>query len=108
MGDIMAQTRTRKATPSTRDASMVALQAYARTLPTSAAIADALGVSGKTVRGRVRAGTLRTPDGVDVPAPVKVSKDGQSALTDAHKDAISYTFAPQDDDALAALVARLS
>lgn len=100
---------TRKATPKvdTRDAAIASLMDYAQTLPTSAAIADALSVNGKTVRGRVRAGTLHTPSGDALP-PVKVSKDGQSALTDAHKRAIAFTFAPQDDAACIALAVKLA
>lgn len=77
------------------------------TLPTSAAIADALGVSGKTVRGRVRAGTLRTADDATLPG-VRVSKDGQTALTEAHKRAIAFTFAPQDEAQREALAQRLA
>lgn len=88
------------------DAISVVMDACAK-LPTSAAIADALSVNGKTVRGRVRAGTLRTHD--DAPLPgVRVSKDGQSALTDAHKRAIAYTFAPQDDAQVFALADKLA
>lgn len=100
---------TRKATPklATRDDAVNALQAYAVTLPTSAAIADALGVNGKTVRGRVRAGTLHTSDDATL-SPVRVSRDGQSALTDAHKRAIAYTFAPQDESACIALAVKLT
>lgn len=75
-------------------------------LPTSAAIADAMHVNGKTVRGRVRAGTLRTHDDAKL-APVHVSRDGQVALTEQHKRAIAYTFAPQDDEAREALASEL-
>lgn len=74
---------------------------------TSATIADALGVSGKTVRGRVRAGTLNPGEGNDALPSVRVSKDGQTALTSAHKRAIARTFAPSDEAALQALADKL-
>ena len=100
----------RKATSKvrTRDEAIVALQAYARTLAKTQHIADALGVSGKTARGRVRAGTLRTPEGIDTPPPVKVTDTGDVSLTDAHKDALVWTFAPQDDAACIALADKLA
>lgn len=95
------------AKPSNTDALAVIMDACA-SLPTSAAIADALGVSGKTVRGRVRAGTLNPGEGNDALPPVRVSKDGQTALTEQHKRAIARTFAPTDADALDALAQRIA
>ena len=92
---------------STPDPLAVIIDACA-SLPTSAAIADALHVSGKTVRGRVRAGTLDAGEGNDTLAPVRVSKDGQTALTAAHKRAIARTFAPKDEAALTALAASFT
>ena len=94
-----------KATPDAGTEALARIIAHAQTLPTSAAIADMLGVSGKTVRGRVRAGTLKT---VDDSTLVRVSKDGQSALTDAHKRAIAFTFAPTDDAARIALADKVA
>jgi translation elongation factor EF-Tu-like GTPase len=91
----------------TRDEALAVIMTHAESLPTSAAIADALTVSGKTVRGRVRAGTLKTEDGTAL-AGVRVSKDGQTALTNAHKRAIAFTFAPSDDAACVALAERLT
>jgi hypothetical protein len=96
-----------KATKATPVDALTVLMDHAATLGTSAAIADALKVSGKTVRGRVRAGTLNPGEGNDALTPVRVSKDGQTALTEAHKRAIVRTFAPSDADALAALAATI-
>lgn len=96
-----------KATPDAGTEALARIIAHAQTLPTSAAIADMLGVSGKTVRGRVRAGTLKTVDDSTLDG-VRVSKDGQSALTDAHKRAIAFTFAPTDDAARIALADKVA
>jgi hypothetical protein len=83
------------------------IMTWAEGQPTQAAIADGIGVSGKTVRGRSRAGTLDAGEGADALPPVRVSKEGQTALTVAHKRAIVRTFAPKDDTALAALADKL-
>jgi hypothetical protein len=106
-----ARTRTTKPASDTatdpRTDALAVIMAHAATLPTSAAIADFLGANGKSVRGRVRAGTLKAEDGSAL-APVHVSRDGQTALTDAHKRAIAYTFAPADADACVTLAATVS
>lgn len=100
--------RTVKSAPvaDARTDALAIIMTHAATLPTSAAIADFLGANAKSVRGRVRAGTLKSEDGSAL-APVHVSRDGQSALTDAHKRGIAFTFAPSDPDACVKLAASV-
>ena len=75
-----------------------ALARKAATLTRSADIARMIGASGKSVRARVRDGRLKDSTGKAL-APVFVSKDGENALTDAHKQAIVRAFVKSDEDA---------
>lgn len=97
---------TRKSTTMTRTQAEAAVIAHVVSLPTQAAIADALGVNGKTLRQRTRSGGYKDAEGNALPS-VRVSKDGTTALTDAHREAIARAYMPQDDAAVIALAQSL-
>ena len=103
-----ARTSTNKPKPveRTRDDALASIIAYACTLPSQEKIANALGVNGKTVRGRSRAATHKHADGEATPS-FRANVDGQKPPTRV-VEAIVYTFAPQDDAALFALADKLA
>jgi hypothetical protein len=79
------------------------LAAQATKHTSAQAIALMIGANGKSVRTRVRAGTLHGSDGATLPA-VYVSKS--QPLTDAHKRAIVHTFVRDDEHAQAIIGAQ--
>lgn len=97
----------RKPATLTREKAEALIIAHILTLPTQAAIADALTVNGKTLRQRTRSGGYKDGEGNALP-PVRVSKDGTTALTDAHREAIARAYMPQDDAACIALAQSLA